>query len=125
MVSLNLILVVAAHKAGDVTVFQTAFQFFQLPYAIFAVSIASVLTPDLSDRWAQGDVAGFRRQLAGGLRLTFAVVVPAAVGYVLLARPTITLLVHHGGVGISSTHLIGTVTALLRSGSRVSTPTCC
>ena len=59
-ISLNLILVVAAHKAGDVTVFQTAFQFFQLPYAIFAVSIASVLTPDLADRWAQRDVAGFR-----------------------------------------------------------------
>ena len=68
-ISLNLVLIVAARRAGDVTAFQTAFQFFQLPYAIFAVSIASVITPDLSDRWARADVAGFRRQLASGLRL--------------------------------------------------------
>ena len=115
-ISLNLILVVAARKPGDVTVFQTAFQFFQLPYAIFAVSIAAVLTPDLSDRWARGDVGGFRRQLAGGLRLTLAVVVPGAVGYVLLARPAITLLVHHGGVGSSSAHQIGNVVALFAVG---------
>jgi putative peptidoglycan lipid II flippase len=115
-ISLNLVLIIAARRTGDVTAFQTAFQFFQLPYAIFAVSIAAVLTPDLSHRWATGDVAGFRRQLADGLRLTLAVVVPGAVGYMLLARPAITLVVHHGGVGASSARLIGNVLVLFAVG---------
>ena len=39
-VAFNLILVIAGRKSGDVVVFTTAYQFFQLPYAIFAVSIA-------------------------------------------------------------------------------------
>ncbi len=115
-IAFNLVLILAARKSGDVTAFQTAFQFFQLPYAIFAVSIASVLTPDLADRWARADVGGFRRQLASGVRLTLAVVVPAAVGYVLLARPAIALFVRHGGVGSSAAHLIGTVVALFAVG---------
>jgi putative peptidoglycan lipid II flippase len=115
-VAFNLVLILAARKAGDVTAFQTAFQFFQLPYAIFAVSIASVITPDLSDRWARADVAGFRRQLASGLRLTLAVIVPGAVGYLLVARPAIALFVRHGGVGGSAAHLIGTIVALFALG---------
>ena len=41
-------------------------------------------------------MAGFRRQMAGGLRLTLAILVPAAVGYVVLAHPFITLFFHHG-----------------------------
>jgi putative peptidoglycan lipid II flippase len=115
-VALNVILVLAARKAGDVTVFQTAFTFFQLPYAIFAVSIASVITPDLSARWSAGDVAGFRRQMARGLRLTLAILIPASVGYVLLAHPLIELVFRHGSFGAHDAHKIGTVVALFAVG---------
>jgi putative peptidoglycan lipid II flippase len=115
-VAFNLVLIMAARRAGDVVAFQTAFQFFQLPHAIFAVSIATVMTPDLSDRWARGDIAGFRRQLADGLRFTLAIIVPAAVGYVLLARPAMALFVRHGGVGGSTSHLIGTIVVLFAVG---------
>jgi putative peptidoglycan lipid II flippase len=115
-VAFNLVLIVAGKKSGDVVVFTTAYQFFQLPYAIFAVSIAAVVTPDLSDRWARGDVAGFRRQMAGGLRLTLAILVPAAVGYVALAHPFLTLIFHHGSFSSSDAHKIGTVVALFAVG---------
>ena len=43
-------------------------------------------------------------------------IVPGAVGYVLLARPAITLFVRHGGVGGSAAHLIGTIVALFAVG---------
>ena len=115
-VAFNLVLVIAGKKSGDVVVFTTAYQFFQLPYAIFAVSIAAVVTPDLSDRWAKGDVAGFRREMALGLRLTLAIVVPAAVGYVALAHPFLTLIFHHGSFSSSDAHKIGTVVALFAVG---------
>ena len=115
-VAFNLVLVLAGKKSGDVVVFTTAYQFFQLPYAIFAVSIAAVVTPDLSDRWAKADVAGFRREMALGLRLTLAIVVPAAVGYVALAHPFLTLIFHHGSFSSSDAHKIGTVVALFAVG---------
>jgi putative peptidoglycan lipid II flippase len=115
-VAFNLVLVLAGRKSGDVVVFTTAYQFFQLPYAIFAVSIAAVITPDLSERWSRGDVAGFRRQMASGLRLTFAVVVPAAVGYVVLAHPLLTLIFRHGSFSAADAHRIGTVVALFAAG---------
>jgi putative peptidoglycan lipid II flippase len=115
-VAFNLVLVLAAHRSGDVTVFQTAYQFFQLPYAIFAVSIASVITPDLSERWSRGDVAGFRNQLSSGLRLTLALLIPAAVGYILLAHPLLTLVFRHGTVSAHDAHKVGTVVALFALG---------
>jgi putative peptidoglycan lipid II flippase len=115
-IAFNLILVLAGKKAGDVTVFNTAFQFFQLPYAIFAVSIASVITPDLAERWTQRDVAGFRRQMASGLRLTLAIMVPAAVGYILLAHPFLELVFRHGSFSAGDAHRIGTVVAFFALG---------
>jgi putative peptidoglycan lipid II flippase len=115
-VAFNLVLVLAAHKSGDVTVFQTAYQFFQLPYAIFAVSIASVITPDLSERWSRGQVSEFGRQIASGLRLTLALLIPAAVGYILLAHPLLTLVFRHGTVTAHDAHKVGTVVALFALG---------
>jgi putative peptidoglycan lipid II flippase len=115
-VSFNLILVLADHRKGDVTVFNTAYQFFQLPYAIFAVSIASVLTTELSEQWARRDLLGFRRQMAAGLRLTLAVLVPAAVGYVVLAQPFLRLVLEHGSFSGADAHRIASVVVLFAIG---------
>jgi putative peptidoglycan lipid II flippase len=115
-IAFNLILVFAGRKAGDVTVFNTAFQFFQLPYAVFAVSIASVITPDLAERWTNRDVGGFRRQMASGLRLTLAIMVPAAVGYIILAHPLLELVFRHGSFSSGDAHRIGTAVALFAIG---------
>ena len=115
-ISFNLILVLAEQRNGDVTVFMTAYQFFQLPYAIFAVSIASVLTTELSEYWAHRDLAGFRRQMAAGLRLTMAVLVPAAVGYVVLAQPFLHLVLRHGSFSSGDAHRVAAVVALFALG---------
>ncbi len=115
-ISFNLILVLAERRKGDVTVFLTAYQFFQLPYAIFAVSIASVLTTDLSEHWAKRDLDGFRRQMAAGLRLTMAVLVPAAVGYVVLAQPFLHLVLRHGSFSAADAHRVAAVVVLFAVG---------
>ena len=59
-VSLALVMVLAGKVQGGVTAYQFAYQFFQLPYALIAVSVASALMPDLSERWAQRRPAGLR-----------------------------------------------------------------
>jgi putative peptidoglycan lipid II flippase len=110
--SLALIMVLAGKKYGGLTAYQSAYQFFQLPYALIAVSVASAVMPNLAERWSAGDLRGFERQLVVGLRVTLAVLVPVSLAYAAIAQPSITLLVHHGQVSHSSAHMIASTLAL-------------
>jgi putative peptidoglycan lipid II flippase len=115
-VALYVALVLANHRSGDVAVYQAAQTFFFVPYGIFAVSVTSALLPDLSKSWSTGDVAGFRRDVSMGLRLVAFVLVPAALGYVVLAHPIIDLVLRHGRLSAGSAHLTGDVLALFAAG---------
>jgi putative peptidoglycan lipid II flippase len=106
---LLVIIVLAQRIQGGYTAYQYAFIFFQLPYAIFAVSIMTALLPSLSSRWADGDPDAFRAQLAQGIRGTAFIVVPAAFGYAALALPIVRLLVQHGATKGASAILVAQV----------------
>jgi len=106
-VSFNVILLFAGRRTGDATAYQNAYQFFQLPYALFTVSVASALTPDLAERWAGKDRIGFARRMIAGLRVTLAFLVPISVGYALLVQPLITLAVQHGRVDAAGARTLG------------------
>jgi putative peptidoglycan lipid II flippase len=90
------VLVLAGQRPSWYTVYSYAFILFQLPYAIFAVSIFTALIPSMSSRWAERDVDGLRELLSRGLRMTAVVVLPAAAGYIALATPITALLLGHG-----------------------------
>ncbi len=113
---LLVVIVLAQSVQGGVTAYQAAFIFFQLPYAIFAVSIMTALVPSLSQNWAERDVAPFRRQLLQGIRATAFIIVPAALGYIALARPIIRLLLQHGVTQEASTNLIAGVLTMFSIG---------
>jgi putative peptidoglycan lipid II flippase len=115
-VSLALVMILAGKVQGGVTAYQFSYQFFQLPYALIAVSIATALMPDLAERWTSGDRRGFERQFVAGLRITLAVIVPVGVIYVAVAQPFIQLAVHHGRVTQSGAHLVSTTLALFAIG---------
>ena len=80
-----------ARVPGAVSAYTYAYTFFQLPYGVVAVSVMSAVTPSLSARWAAGDIAGFRHRMAFGLRSILAVIIPSAVGMIILAHPLIDL----------------------------------
>ncbi len=82
--------------AGAVSAYTYAYIFFQLPYGVVAVSIMSATAPELSARWAQGDLVAFRRRMGTGLRAMLAIVIPAAAGELILARPLVALVAAHG-----------------------------
>ena len=103
------VIVLANHEEGWYTAYAAAFILFQLPHAIFAVSIFTALLPAMSSRWAAGDVDGFRDQLVQGLRATAAVVIAAALGLIVLARPIVALLLEHGVVEPRSGELVADV----------------
>jgi putative peptidoglycan lipid II flippase len=103
------VIALATRPQGGYTAYTSAFIFFQLPYAIFAVSIMTAMLPSLSSRWSDDDVSMFRTQLAQGLRGTAFIVVPAAFGYLALATPIVRLLLQHGVTGPQSTELLAHV----------------
>jgi len=97
-VALVIVLALAdgAKVPGAVSAYTYAYTFFQLPYGVVAVSVMSAVTPSLSARWAEGDIAAFRHRMTFGLRSILAVVIPSAVGMVILAHPLIDLVLNHG-----------------------------
>lgn len=94
--ALVVILVLANRRGGDFSAYQYAYQFFLLPHAIFAVSVGTAITPDLAEQWSRQRVDVFRDRLSQGIRMTLLVLIPAAVGYLLLARPIIGVALQHG-----------------------------
>jgi len=93
-------LVLANGTAGGISAYSAAYIFFQLPYGILAVSILTALTPDL---------AGFRHRLGTGIRTGALVLLPAAAGYIVLARPLVTLLLEHGSFTKANANLTADV----------------
>ncbi|HXX89590.1 MAG TPA: murein biosynthesis integral membrane protein MurJ [Acidimicrobiales bacterium] len=102
-VALLVVLAASEHVgSGALSAYTYAYTFFQLPYAVIAVSVMSATAPELATHWAHGDLAAFRRRMTIGLRTILAFVVPAAAGMLILARPLVALLLGHGAAGFHS-----------------------
>jgi putative peptidoglycan lipid II flippase len=115
-VALWVVLVLANGTTGAVSSYQAAYLFFLLPHSIFAVSIMTALLPELSHRWALGDRDGYRSHLSYGLRITALVLLPAAAGYVVLARPIVRLVLEHGALSAGDARTTADVLALMAVG---------
>ncbi|HEY7659722.1 MAG TPA: murein biosynthesis integral membrane protein MurJ [Actinomycetota bacterium] len=103
------VLILAGAVQGGYTAYSAAFIVFQLPHAIFAVSIFTALLPAMSSRWVANDLEGYRTLLSQGIRATATVLIPAALGYLVLARPIVRLLLEHGVAGPQSADLVAEV----------------
>jgi len=108
--------VLAGGRQGGYTAYTAAFILFQLPHAIFAVSIFTALLPSMSSRWTDRDVSGFRDLLSQGVRTTGFLVVPAALGYLVLSVPIVRLLLEHGESVAADTELIAGMLGLFSLG---------
>lgn len=109
-VALWVVLVLANREPGGITAYQAAYQyFFLLPHGVIAVSVMSALQPDLAERWSLDDREGFRDRVSLGLRTIFATLVPAAVGYVVLAGPIVRVLLEHGALRAGDAQLVADV----------------
>ena len=104
-----IVLILAGGITGGYSAYAAAFILFQLPHAIFAVSILTALLPAMSSRWAAGDVDGYRALLSQGIRATATILIPASLGYLVLARPIVRLLIEHGETLPASADLVAEV----------------
>lgn len=81
---------VATGEGGQAAL-RYAWQFYQLPYGIFAVALATAIFPELAERGNAGDMPGFRSMFGRGMRATIVLVLPLSTLMVTLATPVITL----------------------------------
>jgi putative peptidoglycan lipid II flippase len=95
-VAFLVVMILSGRRAEWFTVYSYAFVLFQLPHAIFTVSIFSALLPRMSQAWAERDPDGLRGLFARGLRDMSVIVIPAAVGYLALASPITRLVLEQG-----------------------------
>lgn len=107
--ALLVVLILANDTDGGVSAYTSAFIFFLLPHALFAVSIMTTLVPELAACAGREDWAGFRNRFSMGLRLMALVVFPAATGYMVLAHPIVTALLEHGALDRVGADLAGDV----------------
>jgi putative peptidoglycan lipid II flippase len=77
---------------GSITVLRFANRLVQLPLGIFASGIAVAFFPLLSSLVAQGKMEDFKDTLALSLRSLFFLMLPAAVGLIVLREPLVKLL---------------------------------
>jgi putative peptidoglycan lipid II flippase len=110
------VILLALANQGDYAAYGYAFILFQLPHAIFTVSIVTALLPAMSSRWADADVPGMRALLARGIRATGVILIPAAFGYIAIGREIVRLLLEHGATEPRSGDLVADVLALFAIG---------
>ena len=98
-------------QQGGYSAYVNAFTFFMLPHGLFAVSVITALLPGMSgaavnERWDE-----FRQRLSSGVRATTLLVLPAAIGYLVLGERIVRYLLERGVMTATSTEL---VTGVLR-----------
>lgn len=83
-------------EKGSVSWLSYADRLMEFPTALLGVALGTILLPSLSKAHATGDQAEYSSLLDWGLRLTFLIALPSAVGLATLSEPLTTTLFHYG-----------------------------
>ncbi|MHB1357100.1 MAG: murein biosynthesis integral membrane protein MurJ [Anaerolineae bacterium] len=76
----------------------------QLPLGLVSMAIALAVLPSLSQIDAKVDLERFKRMFGLGARMVLVVIIPAAVGLLLLGKPIIELIFEHGAFTSADTN---------------------
>ncbi len=90
---------IASHLGdGAISWLTMADRLMEFPSAMLGVAIGTVLLPSLARSHATADAAQYSQLLDWGLRLTFMLCLPAALGLAMLALPLLSTLFQHGAI---------------------------
>ncbi|MFH1394907.1 MAG: murein biosynthesis integral membrane protein MurJ [Candidatus Omnitrophota bacterium] len=82
--------------AGGVAALYYSNRLVQLPLAVFGISLATAALPKMSKEVAGKDIGKLKNTVSFSLKTVFTVMVPAAAGLIVLARPIIRILFQRG-----------------------------
>lgn len=88
---------------GSISYLWYADRVIEFPLGVFAISIATVALPSLSDHVAQENPEAFKKTMRQALGLVFLINIPAALGLAVLAEPILALLFYRGDFDQAST----------------------
>ncbi|GHD35403.1 murein biosynthesis integral membrane protein MurJ [Nocardiopsis kunsanensis] len=105
----------AAVGAG-ITAYNLAYQLFQLPYAIIAVSLITVLLPRMSAHADDHDWPMVRSDFSRTLRISAFVLVPMGFAIALFAQPLSILAFARGSISVDDAANIGQILTVMALG---------
>jgi putative peptidoglycan lipid II flippase len=105
---------------GGVAAINYAFRIYQLPEALFAIAVGTVLFPTLSRLAARDDKRNFRSALTTGVQLIFFMLIPISAFMLALSEPIIRLAYEHGRFEASDTTVVASALFFFAFGSAFS-----
>jgi len=96
--------------------YSIAYLVWQLPYAVVAVSVITALLPRMSRHAVEERLDLMRSDLDRGLRLSAVLLIPAALGLLVLGQPVAVALFAHGQTTYAQADQIGSVLAVFGLG---------
>ena len=97
--------------SGGVAALYYSNRLVQLPLAVFGISLATAALPKMTKEVSTNDIPALKDTISFSLRTVFAIMIPAAVGLAVLARPIVRILFQRGAFTEYSTAI--TASALL------------
>ncbi|MFC9085110.1 murein biosynthesis integral membrane protein MurJ [Nocardiopsis dassonvillei] len=101
---------------AGLTAYNYAYQLFQLPYAILAVSVITVLLPRMSEYAADNAWSRVRDDFSRGLRTVATLLVPIALVMAVYAVPLCVLVFARGNTSVEDARAIGHVLTVFALG---------
>lgn len=96
-------------QRGGYSAYVFASTFFLLPIGLFTWSITTALVPSMSAHAVHERWDDYRERLSTGIRASTFLMLPAVVGYFVLSKPMIAVLLQHGVATAVSTDLVAAV----------------
>ncbi|MFC7514953.1 murein biosynthesis integral membrane protein MurJ [Herbaspirillum sp. GCM10030257] len=93
--------------SGSVSWLTYADRLMEFPTALLGVALGTILLPSLAKAHADGDPEEYSSLLDWGLRLTFLIALPSAVGLITLSEPLTATLFHYGKFDVQSVRMTG------------------
>lgn len=102
--------------AGSIAALNYAAKLAQLPVGIFVTALATAIYPTLAEYAGRGDKAGLATAAGSGVRLLSLVMLPAAVGLIVLRAPVVRLAFERGSFDAGATQMTATALAFYSLG---------
>ncbi len=105
---------------GGVAAMNYAFRLYQLPEALFAVAVGTVLFPTLSKLAARDNMETFRFTVSAGIRVIFFLLIPITAIILVLSEPLVRLVYERGAFVAADTVLVASTLFFFTFGSAFS-----
>lgn len=108
--------ILANGRDGDVSAYQSAYQFFQLPFALVSVSVLTAIMPTLTQHWIAGARREFLNLMRRSTKAMCMILIPSVLLTTALGHEIMRVLLAHGRLSAESANLTADIMIILSLG---------